>query len=269
MLIFAIDDEQATLDELHEAIAQARPEAEILDFRRASDAVAAIQQEKRQPDVVFSDIQMPGLDGLSLAVRIRSEAPQAKIVFVTGYEQYAVEAYRRRVHGYLMKPVDPDMVREELDALGLPLLAAEPEKLLVRCFGWFDVFWQGEPLIFSRSQTKELFAFLIDREGAACTAGEIITALWEDAEAVKNPKAYLRVLIQDLRNTLSEIGLSDLLIRKHGQLAIRTDMVDCDYYRLKKGDPDALNAWHDEYMKQYSWAEFTLGMLQFSRPQEV
>ena len=265
MLIFAIDDEQATLAELHEAIARARPEAEILDFRRASDALAAIRQEERQPDVVFSDIQMPGMDGLSLAVRIRSEAPQAKVVFVTGYEQYAAEAYRRRVHGYLMKPVDAAMVREELDALGLPLRAEEPDKLVVRCFGWFDVFWHNEPLIFSRSQTKELFAYLIDREGAACTAGEIITALWEDAEAVKNPKAYLRVLIQDLRSSLAEIGMEGLLIRKHGQLALRTDMVDCDYYRLKKGDPSALNAWHDEYMKQYSWAEFTLGMLQFGR----
>ena len=160
-------------------------------------------------------------------------------------------------------PKSAATVREELDALELPLEAAEPEKLLVRCFGWFDVFWKGEPLIFARSQTKELFAYLIDREGAACTAGEIITALWEDAEAVNNPKAYLRVLIQDVRNTLTEIGMAGLLIRKHGQLAIRTEMVDCDYYRLKKGDPVALNAWNDEYMKQYSWAEFTLGMLQF------
>ena len=268
MLVFTIDDEEATLQELRDAVAQAEPGAEIRCFRRAADALDAVALGDR-PDVVFSDIQMPGMDGLSLAVRLKQEVSGVKVIFVTGYEQYAVEAFRRHVSGYLMKPVDAAMVREELDALGIPLQPADPEKLRVRCFGWFDVFWQGEPLIFSRSQTKELFAYLIDREGAACTAGEIITALWEDAEAVKNPKAYLRVLIQDLRNTLSEIGLSDLLIRKHGQLAVRTDMVDCDYYRLKKGDPDALNAWHDEYMKQYSWAEFTLGMLQFSRPQEV
>ena len=163
MLIFAIDDEQATLDELHDAIAQAEPYAEIMDFRRAADALDAIE-EGHAPDVVFSDIQMPGIDGLSFAVEVKKEVPGVKVIFVTGYEQYAVEAFRRRVNGYLMKPVDAAMVREELDALGLPMQAADPEKLLVRCFGWFDVFWHNEPLIFARTQTKELFAYLVDRE---------------------------------------------------------------------------------------------------------
>jgi len=263
MLIFAIDDEKAMLEDLHDAIVQAEPDAEVLDFTRASDALALISNGKERPDIVFSDIQLPGMDGLSLAVRIKKELPDVKLVFVTGYEQYAVEAYRRRVNGYLMKPVDAAMIREELDALGLPPKPDGPDKLRVRCFGYFDVFWHDEPLIFTRTQTRELFAYLIDREGAACTGGEIISALWEDSDAVKNPKAYLRVLTQDLRSTLASIGMEDVLIRAHGQWAVRTEMIDCDYYRMKKGDPGAINAYHNEYMKQYSWAEFTLAMLQF------
>ena len=263
MRIFAIDDEQAMLEELHEAILQAEPTAEVLDFRRAADALAAVEEGKR-PDVVFSDIQLPGMDGLSLAVRLKKAVPGVKVIFVTGYGQYAVEAYRRHVNGYVMKPVDARTVREELDALDLPL-RAEPGKLRVRCFGYFDVFWQDEPLIFTRTQTRELFAYLVDREGAACTGGEIITALWEDNETIRNPKAYLRVLTQDLRSTLASIGMEDVLIRAHGQWAVRTEMLDCDYYRMKKGEPDALNAYNGEYMKQYSWAEMTLAMLQFGK----
>ena len=173
---------------------------------------------------------------------------------VPGYEQYAVEAYRRHVSGYVMKPVEADRVREELEALELPLQPAEPDKLRVRCFGYFDVFWHEEPLIFSRTQTKELFAYLIDREGAACTAGEIISALWEDSEATRNTKAYLRVLTQDLKNTLSSIGMADVLIREHGQWAVRTEKLDCDYFRMKKGEPEAINAYNGEYMIQFSWA---------------
>ena len=265
MLIFAIDDEQATLEELHDAIAQAAPGAEIMDFRRAGDAVAAAAEEGRRPDVVFSDIRMPGMDGLSLAVRLKREVPGVKVVFVTGYEEYAVEAFRRHVNGYLMKPVDAAMVREELDALGLPMQAADPEKLQVRCFGWFDVFWHNEPLIFARTRTKELFAYLIDREGAACSAGEIVDILWEDLDAVKDPKAYLRALTQDLRATLASVGMEDALIRTHGQWAVRTDKMDCDYYRMKDGDPTAINAYNGEYMKQYSWAEMTLASLTFGR----
>ena len=122
MRIFAIDDEQATLDELHDAIAQAEPSAEIMDFRRAADALGAIAEGVR-PDVVFSDIQMPGMDGLSFALKLKQALPGVKLIFVTGYEQYALEAFRRRASGYLMKPVDAAMVREELDALGLPMQA--------------------------------------------------------------------------------------------------------------------------------------------------
>ena len=158
MRIFAIDDEQAMLEELHEAIAQAEPGAEILDFRRAAEALRAITEEGLVPEVVFSDIQLPGMDGLSFAVQLKKAAPSVKIVFVTGYEHYALEAFRRRVNGYLMKPVDAAMVREELDALDLPA-RPEPKKLRVRCFGYFDVFWQDKPLLFSRTQTKELFAY--------------------------------------------------------------------------------------------------------------
>jgi YesN/AraC family two-component response regulator len=73
MLIYAIEDEQATLDALHDAIAQAEPGMEILDFRRASEALNAITEEKKRPDSVFSDIRMPGMDGLSLAVRVKRE----------------------------------------------------------------------------------------------------------------------------------------------------------------------------------------------------
>ena len=265
MRIFAIDDEQAMLEELHEAIRRAEPDAEILDFRRAGEALSAVTEQGLAPDVVFSDIQMPGMDGLSLALHLKQAAPGVKIIFTTGYEQYAVEAFRRHVNGYLMKPVEESMVREELDALGLTYAPLDPEKLQVRCFGWFDVFWKGEPLLFTRTQTKELFAYLIDREGAACTAGEIISAIWEDEETVKNPKAYLRVLTQDLRSALASVGMEEVLIRAHGQWAVRTDLVDCDYYRMKKGDPAAINAYHDEYMKQYSWAEFTLAKLHFGK----
>ena len=78
MKIFAIDDEKAMLDALHEAIVAAEPDAEVLDFKRAKPALAAIE-ETGAPDVVFSDIELPGIDGISLATKIKDAAPDAKI----------------------------------------------------------------------------------------------------------------------------------------------------------------------------------------------
>jgi two-component SAPR family response regulator len=264
MRIYAIDDEQAMLEELHKAIALAEPGAEILDFKTASGVLAALKEPGNRPDVVFTDIRLPGMDGLSLAVHIKNAAPKAKIVFVTGYAQYTLEAYQRHVNGYVMKPVMPERIREELDAMDLPAAAPIPEdKLRVRCFGQFEVFWQGEPLIFRRRQSKELLAFLINQEGRACTSEDIISALWEEGGTVKNPQPYLRQLGKDLSDTLAAIGMERVLIREHRQWAIRKELLDCDYYRMLDGDNDAVNAYRGEYMSQYSWAELTAGALYF------
>jgi hypothetical protein len=138
------------------------------------------------------------------------------------------------------------------------------EKLCVRCFGNFDVFFHDRPLVFRRSKTKELLAYLVDREGAACTAEEIINALWEESGDVKNPKSYLRALTKDLRDTLASVGMEAALIREHNQWAIRKKLLDCDYYRLLEGDVEAASDYHGEYMNQYSWAEQTAARLQFS-----
>ena len=117
MRIYAIDDEPKMLRMLHDAIAEAEPSAEILDFSRAPEVMDALTDPEKKPDVVFSDINLPGMSGLALAVKIKAAAPQTRLVFVTGYDQYALEAYRIHAHGYLLKPVEAAAIREELDQM--------------------------------------------------------------------------------------------------------------------------------------------------------
>lgn len=123
------------------------------------------------------------------------------------------------------------------------------------------MYWKGRPLQFARRQTKELLAYLIDRKGASCTMEEIAAAMWEDNTNQKNTQAQLRILISDLRHTLENIGMEDIVIRRRGQVAVMTDRLDCDYYHMLEGDMDAVNAYRGEYMVQYSWAELTAGQL--------
>ena len=263
MLFFALDDEPKMLRLLHRSIAEAEPAAEIIDFSDEEYLLNAIEEGK-VPDVVFLDIEMPGRNGLEVAVSIKEKAPNAGIIFVTGYSHYAVHAFRIHANGYLLKPADPEKIRKELDHLQLPAKEeAAQDKLQVVCFGWFGIFWKGEPVMFKRQKEKELLAYLIDRNGAACTSAEVIAALWEDEEDEKAAGSRLRTVLSDLRKTLGSIGMDDLLIREHRQVAIRRDMVDCDYYRMLDGDVDALNSFNGDYMKQYSWAEMTAGELYF------
>jgi hypothetical protein len=58
-------------------------------------------------------------------------------------------------------------------------------------------------------------------------------------------------------------GLGELLIRRSGVLAVRRDLLDCDYYRMLDGDPAAVNSFDGQYMQQYPWSELTSGRLYF------
>ena len=212
MLIFVIDDEKPLLHDAQVAIEAAAPGAELRLFDRSTDALAAIAEEGCAPDIVFTDIEMPGVSGLELAVKLKTLSPETRIVFVTGYSQYAVEAFQLRVQGYVMKPLTAEQVRVELSLLPAPP-QPQPEKLRVQCFGSFEVFWKDEPLRFGRRQTKELLAYLIDRRGAFCTAEEIIAALWGESGDLRNDKHRIRNFVGDLKATLSSIGMEDALIR--------------------------------------------------------
>ena len=150
-----------------------------------------------------------------------------------------------------------------------PIDSCSPQKLIVRCFGSFEVFWQGEPLLFRRKRTKELFAFLIDRECSSCTAEEIASVLWEESEDIQRTKSMIRNSIHDLKVTLRSIGMENALIRKRELIALRRDMIDCDYYRLLDGDPAAAEQFSGRYMIQYSWAENTRGRIWFSEKQKL
>ena len=263
MLIFAIDDEPRALLKLHKTIALAAPEAEIQDFPLGTAAIEAIETRGLRPDIVFSDIRMPKkLDGMMLAVRLKMASPDSRIVFVTGYTDYALEAFQVHASGYVLKPVQEDRIREEIEH-ALPPIEPAKDRLFIQCFGQFEVYWQHKPLMFGRKQSKELLAFLVDRQGAACTAEEIAIALWEDESDMSAMKHRLRSLLSDLKVTLSEIGMEDILLRRSGQLAIRRDLVDCDYFRMLDGDMQAANAFRGEYMRQYSWAEMTTAEMSF------
>ena len=333
MRIYVLDDEPIALRGSVKIIQETVPEAEIKGFGRARAAFKHIKESREYPDVVFSDIEMPGMSGLDFAVQLKQLCPDTILIFVTAYSQYALEAFRLHVHGYILKPLTSARVREELDyglkrlkrierrrSAELPqeqdqtrVTGAGPansnsdqnvasdnsdqsaasgnsdqnvpsdnsdqsaasgndvkvddrrkrnreEKLQVQCFGKFEVYWRGMPIMFSRAQTMELFAYLIDRKGAVCTEEEIAGVLWpEEAGKVKSKndelKSRVHILTGDLRRIFGSIGREDFIIHQGDKIAVRKEAIDCDYYRMLSGDMDAVNDYQGEYMSQYSWAE--------------
>ena len=134
--------------------------------------------------------------------------------------------------------------------------------LTVKCFGNFEVYAKNEKVVFKRLKSKELFAFLVDRNGAGMTAKQICAVLFpDDAEDAKNA-AYLRQLVLDLKNTLKSVGAEGVLCHETPCYRIDTTLIKCDYISyLETGKPEFFG----EYMTQYSWAEDTCAMLQFKK----
>ena len=261
MLIFALDDKPLLLQGLKRCILEAEPSAEVLGFKRAAEVLELMEKEKLKPDVAFLDIEMPGMSGLELAKRMKENSPDTNIVFVTGYSQYAVEAMSMRTSGYLVKPVSAEDIRRELDNLRYPIRTEWKKRIRIQCFGNFDVCLDGRPIHFKRSKVKELFAYLVDRKGASCTAGEVMGILWEDAPNSISMQSNLRNLIHDLKNLLKDAGVEEVLIRGRGTIAINRAAVDCDYYDFLDNKPYAVNLYRGEYMSQYSWSEMTTASL--------
>lgn len=253
MIAIAVDDEPLMLGALAKAIS-ASPD--ITSVTKFSDCEAVVEHIKANPaDIAFLDINMRGMGGLVLAEKILSACPDCKIVFCTGYEEYAISAFKLHASGYLLKPVSAKDVQTEIDNIKGILQKQKP--LEVKCFGNFEVYAKGEKLTFKRSKTKELFAFLIDRNGAGVSVAEIGVALWETDEDLKNQN-YIHQLFRDLRQTLETIGMEDVFERNNYLYSINSEKISCDYFsHLKTGKPDFLG----EYMTQYSWAEGTCGLL--------
>ncbi len=258
MIAIAVDDEMLMLGALVSAIKASPDITNVTSFSACEEALEFV---KNNPvDVAFLDINMRGMGGLALAEKIIGASPNCKIVFCTGYEEYAIPAFKLHASGYLMKPVSAKDVQGEIDNIkGIK----QKEKLLsVKCFGNFEVYAKDEKLIFKRLKTKELFAFLVDRNGAGMTAKQICAVLFPDDFDDSKNSAYLRQLVLDLKNTLKTVGAEKVLCHETPCYSIDSTLLKCDYFSyLEKGKPE----FYGEYMTQYSWAEETCALLQFKK----
>ena len=258
MKAIAVDDEIYMLETLQEAVSGSSDIETVAAFSSCSAALAYATENPI--DIAFLDINMRGIGGLGLAEKLTELHPRCKIVFCTGYEEYAVSAFQLHVSGYLIKPITQEAVQKEIDHI--KGVKATEKLLTIQCFGNFEVFYNGEILPFKRKKAKEFLAVLIDRNGAGMTAKQICAILFPNNTDDTKNAAYLRQIVLDLKNTLKTIRAEDVLRHDTPYYRIDTNVVKCDYLSfLETGKPE----FRGEYMSQYSWAEETCGFLQFKK----
>ena len=217
MVTLSVDDQQEVTDQMKKILEKIDPDGTHLT---ASDMDEAFRLMNDSVQVVFLDIEMPGMSGLEGAGLLQKQFEKLNIIFVTEHTEYALEAHSLHPSGFLAKPFDEQDIRRELLYLRFPIdIPKSP--LRVQCCP-FAVFAGDRPFDFKSDRTIELFAYLVYKNGAFCTNGEIIGVLW-DGNADKNGR--LRQLVMDMRECLAEVGAENIILKKYGKIGINTNLL--------------------------------------------
>ncbi len=261
MNIMVVDDERVAREGICDILSEIVPDANIQTFEKSDEALNAAKSTTF--DVALLDIMMEPYDGIEVAGVLAERHPRINIIFTTGFDGFTKEAMELHASGYITKPVTKKKLDREFSMLRFPVeekTKKEPP-LRAHCFGNFDFYIRGNSPSFSYSKSKELLAYLIDRQGTVCTNGEIASVLGDEESGDELGYSYLNGIRRDLAKVFEEAGFPDVLIRTRGGMRLDTTRIACDYYDLLEGKPGAVDAYNGEYMIQYSWAELTNGEL--------
>lgn len=251
--VIAVDDELISLKRFEHII---QKESRLELIQTFSDPLSVPEFISNNPvDIVFLDIEMPEMNGLELAEKILEIDPYTNIIFLTAFDQYALDAFQAHAIGYLLKPLDIKSLSGQINILEKKysprenivkkenVTASSVKPLTVRCLGQFNCFPtdnENEPISFRTAKTAELFALLIHHYKTPISKYSILDNLFPDMDYEKSNKLFY-VSCSYLRSTMSKAGINDVFIRENDTYRINTAIVDCDYFTLMDNEGNILS----------------------------
>lgn len=259
MKTIIVDDEESAVKVfLYEAAKI--PELEIVaTFQSGADALNYVENNKI--DLAILDVNIDDVDGISLGSKLRKCIPDIMLIYITGFEEYAMDAIKLHAAAYLTKPYSTEELIYAVESARL-LSRRKSKRIFARTFGHFDLFVDDKPIMFKSAKAKELLALLIDRQGGTVTTDQIIGTLWEDRPNDVSTQNLCSKVGKTLEKELKHYGVSEILVSSRGVRRVDTDKFDCDLYNLLEGDKKAAEQFIGEYMLEYSWAENRMALLE-------
>ncbi len=140
-----------------------------------------------------------------------------------------------------------------------------PEKadlpVYVKTFGFFDVYKNGEALLFHCEKSKELLAMIVDRQGGYVSSTDGAAMLWPDEKVSSVLRARYRKVAMRLNETLRDYGIEDIILTVNGKRKIVPEKIRCDLFEFKNDGNRMGTGFKGEYMLNYSWGEITRKIL--------
>ncbi|MDD5804785.1 response regulator [Blautia sp. HCP3S3_H10_1] len=250
MKIIYVDDEKIQLENFRLTTMGME---EISSLELFSNSLSAYEwAREHQVDVAFLDIEMPYLNGIGLAKKLKEINRKTIIVFVTAYDNYAFDAFEVRPAGYLLKPYNRKEIENELENISFLMNENREKKISIITMPDLSLKISGKDVFLGHGKPEELFALLVDRGENGVTKSDAVACLWEGK--ILSSSTYGTCLYR-LKNILEEAGAPDLLLAKGNTRYLNTSLVDCDLYRMLNGDKETIAAYSGMYLRRYSWAE--------------
>ncbi|MGG1516110.1 response regulator [Paenibacillus oryzisoli] len=278
MKAILIDDERHALLQLQWML-EKEADIEIVGvYQQAAEGLSHLSRER--VELVFLDLEMPGMGGLEAAETIAALDDEIRVVFVTAYSTYALEAFNVNALDYVLKPIDPsrfattlERVRKSVARQARDRKEASPtsEQPAIELFGHLSIRGASNqpPLKWRTLKSKELFAYLLQHREVWLPKDVLLDEIWPSYELDK-ATSHLHTAIYQVRRMLKETGLGGALdfslesYRLHGE-GLRTDV---DLF-LQAADaasqgglvePEAAAAWelyrgHYLDKEDYPWAK--------------
>lgn len=257
MQIIYVDDEKPALDNFRLTVASFRDVESVHYFQDGYEAIEWLRNNR--VDAAFLDMEMPTIRGLELAKKIRLINPNIRVVFITAYSQYALDAWGVDAVGYVLKPYTADDIRKELNKCSFRPLPAH--RIAIETIPSLSVTIDGKPLHISGGKPREMFALLVDRGNRGITSGEGIAYLWPDRPNDASAQSLFRMTYKRLAGALEDAGVGHIVASRENRRYLQEDQVDCDLYRIMAGDRETARKYDGQYMQEYSWAEDRNGQL--------
>ncbi|GAA0370913.1 response regulator [Caldalkalibacillus horti] len=232
--IMIVDDEELAVKRLKRILADYHEISVIATFTNPQEAYE--YAKGHTVDIAFLDISMPDINGMNLSGLLLNIHPAINIVFVTGFDQYAVKAFEMNALDYVMKPVTSERLVSTMARIRMLHQTVEVEPSLeIALFSGLAITLPAEGrkrMIKLRSpKTEELFAFLVCKRTAS--REEIIETLWSELEPDKAWK-NLNSTLYYIRKAIDVNKYHRRIVTEGNTIRLNDDGINCDLYEFER-----------------------------------
>lgn len=244
MKVVCVDDESLALEFIEQQLEKIDEITVRATFINPLDGMDYIVNH--DVDIVFLDIQMPHINGIQVAEKILEKKPYLPIVFVTAYNEFAVEAFQLNALDYIVKPISVDRLKVTLSRVKEKIAHEKKETLLLKVnylqiqLAPFLAFGEGDelkPIQWRTRKAEELFLYLLLNHNTLVEKSSLIELLWSEYEMEK-AYALLYTTIYNVRKQL----------KQYHQHIVLHNRADGYVLELKNVNVD-LETWEQELIK--------------------